>query len=142
MPHDTRASATPSTRVASAAPQQRRDGTRLALIALFAGAFTIGFSGIFVRWSETGPVATGFYRFGISAVVLLLLPLLVPATRTQIVARVSRRDRLWLLAGGILFAADIVSWHPALLMTTVSNATFIGNISTIFVAIGAWLFLR
>jgi drug/metabolite transporter (DMT)-like permease len=119
------------------------DSTRLALLALFIGAITIGFSGIFVRWAETGPVATGVYRMGLSAVaLLLLLPLFLPATRPQIVAKASRRDKLWLVAGGVLFAADIVAWHPALLLTTISNATFIGNISTIFVAVGAWLILR
>lgn len=121
---------------------RRDDAARWAMLALFIGATTIGFSGIFVRWSETGPVATGFYRFGISAVVLLLLPLFVPAGRTQIVAKASPRDKRWLLVGGLLFAADIVAWHPALLMTTVSNATFIGNISTIFVAVGACVFLK
>ena len=121
----------------------RRDAsTRLALFALFIGAVTIGFSGIFVRWAETGPVATGVYRMGLSAVALLLLPLFMPAMRPQIVATASRRDKLWLVAGGVLFAADIVAWHPALLLTTISNATFIGNISTIFVALGAWLILK
>lgn len=137
------------TPAAAAAIAARRDDAarrakqaRWALLALFIGAFTIGFSGIFVRWSETGPVASGFYRFGISAFVLLSLPLFVPATRPQIVAPTSRRDKLWLVIGGLLFAADIVAWHPALLMTTISNATFIGNISTIFVAVGACVFLK
>ena len=124
-----------------AAPR-RDDAARWALLALFIGAITIGFSGIFVRWSETGPVATGFYRMGISAVALLLLPLFLPAARAQVAAKASRRDKLWLVAGGVLFAADIVAWHPALLLTTISNATFIGNISTIFVALGAWLIFR
>ena len=34
----------------------------LALAALFAGAAAIASSGIFVRLSETGPTATGFWR--------------------------------------------------------------------------------
>jgi drug/metabolite transporter (DMT)-like permease len=115
---------------------------RLALAALFAGAVTIGFSGIFVRWSETGPMATGVYRMGIAGLVLFLLPLLLPAARPLTAPRVSRADKLWLLLGGLLFAADISVWHPALLLTTVSNATFIGNISTVFVALGAWIIFK
>jgi drug/metabolite transporter (DMT)-like permease len=121
---------------------RRARHARLALIALFVGAVTIGFSGIFVRWSETGPMATGFHRMGIAGLFLALLPFLLPAARPQIAARTSRRDRLWLVAGGALFAADIAAWHPALLMTTISNATFIGNVSTIFVALGAWLIFK
>src|SRR5262249_38276648 len=51
-------------------PLPRADAARWALPALVAGAITIGFSGLFVRWSETGPIATGFYRLGIAGVVL------------------------------------------------------------------------
>jgi hypothetical protein len=43
---------------------------RLALPALLVGGIAIGFSPIFVRLSELGPIATGFYR------LLLALPLL------------------------------------------------------------------
>src|SRR5450631_2891287 len=43
---------------------------RLALPALLAGGIAIGFSPIFVRLSQLGPIATGFYR------LLLALPLL------------------------------------------------------------------
>jgi len=130
-----------SATVPAAAP--RAPGAqRLALIALFFGGVTIGFSGIFVRLSETGPVATGVYRMGVAGAFLLLLPFLVPRARPLVSRRISRADRLWLVAAGLFFAADISMWHPALLLTTVSNATFIGNISTIFVALGAWLIFK
>ena len=115
---------------------------RWALLALLFGGITIGFSGIFVRWSETGPVSTGFYRMAGAGLFLLLLPYLMPAARPLVSRQMSRADRLWPVAAGLLFAADISMWHPALLMTTVSNATFIGNVSTIFVALGAWLIFK
>src|SRR5688572_14622926 len=121
---------------------RRASDASLALLALIVGAITIGFSGIFVRWSETGPITTGFYRLGIAGAVLFLLPFFVPAMKPQIAAKASRRDKLWLVVGGLLFAADIAVWHPALMLTTISNATFIGNISTVFVAVGAWLIFK
>ncbi len=43
---------------------------RLAFPALLVGGIAIGFSPLFVRLSELGPVATGFYR------LFLALPLL------------------------------------------------------------------
>src|SRR4029077_13380860 len=43
-----------------------------ALVALCAGALSIGSSGIFVRLSETGPTATAFWR-GAFALPFLLL---------------------------------------------------------------------
>jgi drug/metabolite transporter (DMT)-like permease len=95
-----------------------------------------------VRWSETGPIATGFYRLGIAGAVLFLLPFLVPSARPAAGVTTTRADKLWLVVGGLLFAADIAAWHPALMLTTISNATFIGNISTVFVALGAWLIFK
>ncbi len=130
------------TRSSATAAPPRADAGRWALLALFAGAVTIGFSGIFVRWSETGPIATGVYRMGIAGLALWLLPFFVPAARPQIRAKTTRNDKLLLVAGGVLFASDIAAWHPALLLTTISNATFIGNVSTIFVAVGAWLIFK
>jgi len=132
---------TASATVSQAAPRAH-GAERLALLALFAGAVTIGFSGIFVRWSETGPVATGVYRMGVAGLVLLVLPFLVPAARPLLSRKIARADKRWLVVAGLLFAADISAWHPALLLTTVSNATFIGNVSTIFVALGAWLIFK
>ena len=131
-----------ATATVPATAPRAQGGERLALLALVFGGITIGFSGIFVRLSETGPVATGFYRMGVAGIVLLLLPFCVPAARPLVSRNISRSDRWWLVAAGLFFAADISMWHPALLLTTVSNATFIGNISTIFVALGAWLIFK
>ena len=74
-----------------------------------------------MRWSETGPVATGIYRMGGAGIVLLVLPFLVPSTKPLLTGKVSRADKLWLAAAGLLFAADIAAWHPALLLTTVEE---------------------
>jgi len=53
--------------------------TRFAFPALLAGAACIGFAGIFVRLSDIGPVATGFWRLLLAAPVLWLLSLPTPA---------------------------------------------------------------
>jgi len=45
---------------------------RLALAALLLGAVVIGFSGILVKLSETGPLASAFYRVALSLPVFLL----------------------------------------------------------------------
>ena len=44
----------------STIPVSKLNITRIALVALVTGAVAIGFAPIFVRLSETGPVATGF----------------------------------------------------------------------------------
>jgi drug/metabolite transporter (DMT)-like permease len=112
---------------------------RLALPALLVGAIAIGFSPIFVRLSELGPVATGFYR------LLLALPLLWlwmhwegrPAAPGKI-----RIGWLPIAVPGILFAGDILFWHWSITYTTVANATLFANLAPVIVTIGAWLYLR
>lgn len=108
------------------------------LAALLLGAVCIGLAPLWVRWSETGPVATAFYR------VLLALPALAfwahrerPAPgRTW-----SRADRLWAAAAGTLFAIDLAAWHLSIRWTTVANATLLANLAPVFVTLGAWILL-
>jgi drug/metabolite transporter (DMT)-like permease len=110
---------------------------RLALPALLAGAIAIGFSPIFVRLSELGPIATGFYR------LLLALPLLWLWMRLEGAAQRPRRiEALPIALAGALFAGDILFWHWSITYTTVANATLFANFAPIIVTIGAWLYLR
>jgi drug/metabolite transporter (DMT)-like permease len=116
---------------------------RLALPALLGGAIAIGFSPIFVRLSELGPVATGFYR------LLLALPLLwlwmrfearlAPAKRRA--ARATPLAALPIAFAGALFAGDILFWHWSITYTTVADATLFANFAPVIVTIGAWLYL-
>jgi drug/metabolite transporter (DMT)-like permease len=109
---------------------------RLALPALLAGAIAIGFSPIFVRLSELGPVATGFHR------LLLALPLLWLWMRFE--ARAAPAARLAaspIGLAGVLFAGDILFWHWSITYTTVADATLFANFAPVIVTIGAWLYL-
>jgi len=111
----------------------------LALPALLAGGIAIGFSPIFVRLSELGPIATGFYR------LLLALPLLWlwMHWETRRMARgTTRIEWLAIAVPGILFAGDILFWHWSITYTTVANATLFANLAPVIVTVGAWLYLR
>jgi drug/metabolite transporter (DMT)-like permease len=120
---------------------------RLALPAVLAGGIAIGFSPIFVRLSELGPIATGFYR------LFLALPLLwlwmrwegrraasspsLPGKRGQ------RKGLEWIpfAVPGILFAGDILFWHWSITYTTVADATLFANLAPVVVTFGAWFYL-
>jgi drug/metabolite transporter (DMT)-like permease len=111
---------------------------RLALPALLIGGIAIGFSPIFVRLSELGPIATGFYR------LFLALPLLwLWMHREGRAARgTTKVEWLPIAVPGILFAGDILFWHWSITYTTVANATLLANLSPAIVTFGAWFFLR
>jgi len=111
---------------------------RLALPAVLAGGIAIGFSPIFVRLSELGPVATGFYR------MFLALPLLWLWMRLETRRAAGKRPVEWLAVAlpGALFAGDILFWHWSITYTTVANATLLANFAPVVVTLGAWLFLR
>jgi len=117
-------------------PNAEPRSQRLALPALLIGGIAIGFSPIFVRLSELGPIATGFYR------LLLALPLLWLWMRWEGGKPAGRRHWLPLAVPGILFAGDIFFWHWSIAYTTVANATLFANLAPVIVTLGAWLYLR
>jgi drug/metabolite transporter (DMT)-like permease len=111
----------------------------LATAALLAGAVAIAASPLFVKVSETGPVATAFWR------VALALPVLwawLAIERRGRPDAAGASDRGLMLAAGVLFAGDLAVWHWSILLTSVANATLLANLAPIFVTLGVWLFYR
>ena len=108
----------------------------IATLALFAGAAAIATAPLFVRWSETGPIATAFWR------IALALPLLwgwsLFEQRGRHVASFAANRRLLVLAG-LFFAADLAVWHWSIVLTSVANATLLSNLAPIFVTLAAWV---
>jgi drug/metabolite transporter (DMT)-like permease len=122
----------------TADPTLERDRA-LALIALFAGAAAIATAPLFVKVSETGPVATAFWR------VALALPLLwawsLAVERGKHYASFAQERRL-IIAAGLFFAGDLAVWHWSIVLTSVANATLLANLAPIFVALAIWLLFR
>jgi drug/metabolite transporter (DMT)-like permease len=118
--------------VPNVAPVRVQPALPLLLIAV-GGALT-GFSGVFVRLSETGPLATGGWRLAIAA--LALLPLL-RLSRSR--AGGSRFSPLLMLAG-LFFAVDMGFYNWSLDFTSIAQATLIVNLAPI-VALAAGFLL-
>ncbi|WP_374299671.1 DMT family transporter [Ferrovibrio sp.] len=114
-------------------------GQRLALAGLVIGALAIAFSPIFVRLSEVGPTATGFYRTILAVPPLWLFWQFRPASTKSMDA--PGLPPL-ILIPGLLFAGDLFFWHLSIQYTTVANATLLSNFAPVIVTLGAWLVLR
>ena len=105
-----------------------------AVAALVFGACVIGFSGILVRLTGTGPAAGGFWRLAFA------LPLLAVMTR-RTSGPLGRPSRIALIAG-LLFAGDLGFWHYGVKYTSVANATVLSNLAPVVVTAFAWIFLK
>jgi drug/metabolite transporter (DMT)-like permease len=116
---------------------------RFALPILIVAAGLISFSGIFVKLSEVGPTATGFYRMALALPCFLLWMQRDAATRSDpgFIPQ-DRRAMLLAMLAGVALAADLIAWHWCLHMTTVATATLLGNTTPIWVALGGFLFLH
>jgi drug/metabolite transporter (DMT)-like permease len=112
---------------------------RLAIIALLVGSAAIGFSPLFVRLSETGPIATAFWRVGLAAPLFWLFMLREPAGMDTPHRRPSTwRDYGGLALAGLCFSGDLSTWHWSIKQTSVANATLLANIAPIFVTLLSW----
>jgi drug/metabolite transporter (DMT)-like permease len=127
-------------RLSSSTPAaDSRRANLIAIGALLLGATAIGTSALFVKVSETGPVATAFWR------VFLALPLLwlwsTLGQREHHGAGFANARGL-MIACGLFFAGDLAVWHWSIMLTSVANSTLLANLAPIFVALAAWLVFR
>jgi drug/metabolite transporter (DMT)-like permease len=115
---------------------------KLALLYLVIGAVAIGFAPIFVRISQVGPIATGFWRVAIAFPILTLLSIGQGYTHPDDRQAPTLKDYLWLLFSGVLFGGDLATWHLSIQYTTIANSTLIANFSPIIIALWGWIVLR
>ena len=120
----------------------KKDLANLALPALITGAVAVGFSAIFVRLSEVGPIATAFWRMALAFPAIWLWLRLERKRQTSPPRPTSRTDYLWLAGVGIFFTSDLVAWHLSINFTTVANSVLLANFAPIFVTVGGWLLFR
>jgi drug/metabolite transporter (DMT)-like permease len=111
--------------------------SRAAFLCLLAGGCAIAFAPIFVRLSDTGPVASAFWRTALAAPLLWLWVWRTERARPQVpIARGA------LIAAGLFFALDLGVWHWSIVWTSVANSTLLANLAPIFVTLGGWLLWR
>ena len=109
----------------------------VALAALVLGAVLIAFAPIFVRISQTGPVATAFWRLALALPALWIWAGWEGRQGSDTAA-----SRSVLILAGLFFAGDLAVWHWSIQLTSVANSTLLANLAPIFVTIGAWLLYR
>jgi drug/metabolite transporter (DMT)-like permease len=114
-----------------------------ALLAVIFANAALAFGPWFVRLSDTGPVASAFWRITLAAPVLVAAALASGSRPAHVDRRGAARGLWWMVAlGGLCFAADLGSWHLGILRTTLANATLLGNSATLMFPIYGFLIAR
>ena len=95
-----------------------------AIPALIAANALLAFGPVLVRLSDVGPIASAFWRMAIALPVLGAAAVWTgrgrPTGMTPMLIVI-------IVASGILFAADLASWHLGIVRTKAANATLFGN---------------
>lgn len=103
--------------------------------AAVLGALAIASSGIFYRWSGVDP-STGVVFRCLYGLPLLLV---VAGAETRSLGPMTRRTVGLSVLAGVLFGADLLSFHYAVDLIGAGLGTVMGNLQVVIVAIAAWL---
>ncbi|MGI9605720.1 MAG: DMT family transporter [Acidimicrobiales bacterium] len=104
------------------------------LLGVAAAAVAVsawGLSGVIAKDIDMGGVALGAYRFTMYG---LIVGVFVTLRGKPITIRVMR-ESMW---GGLALGADIAFFFSAIKVTTIANATVIGALQPVLIAIVAW----
>jgi drug/metabolite transporter (DMT)-like permease len=111
---------------------------RFGLTALILGNLCLSFGPLLVRLSDTGPVASAFWRITLAIPVLLLI-----ARQVGDPVRMPRGRAFWLfLISGLLFAVDLAAWHLGIPLTKMANTNLLGNSTSFLLPLWAFATAR
>ena len=111
-----------------------------SFIVLSIGATLIGFAPVFVKWSSMSPSWILFYRMLLALPMLIFFNLIF--NKSLFFKPKNRKTILYSAIASLFFSIDLIIWHWAMNITSISNATIIVNSAPIFVAIFAYLFFQ
>lgn len=104
--------------------------------SLIIGIICISFSPIFVKLAVAPPITSGFYRIFIAWIFL------VPYCIYKKQLKISRKDLIVALIGGVVFGADIAVWNVSLTKISATISTLIANLAPVWVGLLSFIILR
>ncbi len=100
---------------------------------LLPGVLLISFAPILVKQVSLNVDAMAAYRMLLGLLVFAIMILFYPGQR------LSQKDRLLAMAGGVAFALDMICWHRAIHLIGPGLATLMANLQVLLVAASAYL---
>ena len=105
------------------ASEEKLGSPRYGLAALLVGSALLALGPMFVRMADVGPISSAFWRMALALPLLALMGRFGPKSS----GRMTPALVLIIASSGVLFAADLASWHLGNMQTKIANATLFGN---------------
>lgn len=105
-------------------------------LSLVIGIICIAFSPIFVKLIPVSALGAAFYRMFFAWIIL------APYCFFKKDLRITPRDMLTAIIGGLVFALDIAMWNISILKSTATISTLIANLAPVWVGILSLLILK
>jgi drug/metabolite transporter (DMT)-like permease len=103
----------------------------VAFAALIAGNVAIAFGPLLVRYADSGPIATGFWRLALATPFLFLVGHRFGFRLSTVKPRVLTLA----VIAGLFFGADIIAWHIGIFQTKLGNATLFANCASLLLVV-------
>ena len=102
-----------------------------AFAALVAGNVAIAFGPLLVRYADSGPIATGFWRLALAVPFLALMGWRAGFKLSKTTPAIIGLTAL----AGLFFGIDIIAWHIGIFQTKLGNATLFANCASLLLVI-------
>ena len=122
--------------------ERKQPSAVAAFLAVTAGALILGATTAALREIDIGSTAAGFWRVALALPVLALMIFISARRSGSRIQHPNRHQAKLLLLAGACFAGDLLFWHLSLIHTSLGNATFLATLSSLWVPLTAFLFLR
>ena len=105
-------------------------------LVLFFGILCIAVSAIFVKKANIDGLVSATYRI---VVALIVLAPIVAMTKQK---KASIKSKLLCVFAGMFFGFELACWNVSIMISSATMPTLLANLSSIWVGIGAFLFLN
>jgi drug/metabolite transporter (DMT)-like permease len=118
--------------------QEKLYGPKADLAALLIASALLALGPLFVRLADVGPISSAFWRMALALPLLAMMARFAPKSG----GRMTPALVAIIAASGVLFAADLASWHIGITQTKMANATLLGNSATFIFPLYGFLVAR
>ena len=112
------------------------DNKNFKYLLIFIGIVSLSFAAIFIRMSNSEPLAIATFRMGISSIILL--PFYFIKKRNLI----SKNDLKFFFLSGLFLALHFYTWITSLRFTSIMSSTVLVTTNPIFVSIFSYFLFK